>query len=76
MSATGPVIVMEAAQVDEVIEDLAMVDVPTLARLWGVCTRTVYRYVKSGDLRVVRTFGNSIRIPVAEAKRFMAERAR
>ena len=39
----------------------------------GVCERVVWQLVKDGELKAVR-FGRSVRIPVAELERFVANR--
>lgn len=40
----------------------------------GVCERVVWQLVKDGRLRAVR-IGRSVRIPVSELERFVAETA-
>ena len=47
-------------------------DIPTIAKRWGVSSRTVRRLISSKRLGVVRILG-AVRIPLSEQERFLRE---
>ena len=51
--------------------DTALVDVPAVARRWGVKAMTVYRLVESGRLRAVR-IGRALRFRLTDIEAYEA----
>jgi excisionase family DNA binding protein len=45
------------------------------SRSLGVCERTIWQLVKNGELKAIR-IGRSVRIPIAELERFIADQAK
>lgn len=50
-----------------------LLTVREVARLWGVCTRTVYGMIERGELQHLRV-SNSIRVRAEEIKRLASPR--
>lgn len=46
------------------------VTVRDLAAYWNVTTKTIYRHIDKGALKVLRLPGGNIRIPVEEARAY------
>jgi len=42
-----------------------------VADLFGVCTRTVHRRIKGGDIKVIK-FGNLVRVPSKSLQKYLA----
>ena len=42
-----------------------------VADLFGVCTRTIHRRIKGGDIKAIK-FGSLVRIPAKSLKKYLA----